>query len=87
MKVQMDEPPPYHLEIEGAEDARSRDQQNTSLRGRPWVGIRFDCCDVYTRVYRNREGTAYQGRCPRCMRSVTLRVGPGGTDARFFVAE
>ncbi len=83
----MDQPPPYHLEIEGVEDPSGRDQPGEGPRGRPWVGIRFDCCDVYTRVYRNREGTAYQGRCPRCMRSLTLRVGPDGTNARFFVAE
>ena len=58
-----------------------------SIRDRPWVGIHFDCCFVYTRIYRNASGTAYAGRCPRCMRNVSLRIGPGGTDARFFVAE
>jgi hypothetical protein len=81
------EEPPYHLEIEGVEGSDSPGRPGGDLLGRPWVGIRFDCCDVYTRVYRNCEGTAYQGRCPRCTRQVTLRVGPDGTDARFFVAE
>ena len=87
INVLMDEPPPYHVEIEGIQDADAGGPPNQSLRGRPWVGIQFECCDVYTRVYRDREGTAYKGRCPRCMRVVTLRVGPGGTDSRFFVAE
>ena len=53
-------------------------------QGRPFVGIRFACCDVYTRVYINRERTAYRGACPRCGRRVELRIGSGGTDARFF---
>ena len=83
----MDESPPYHLEIEGIEGPCGHGQRGGDMGGRPWVGIRFDCCDVYTRVYRNREGTAYQGRCPRCSRQVTLRIGPDGTDARFFIAE
>ena len=55
-------------------------------QARPWVGVKFTCCNVYTRIYRNRAGTAYEGRCPRCMRSVRLRGAPGGSRARFFVA-
>ncbi len=58
-----------------------------TLRHRPWVAIRWRCCGAYSRIYRNREGTAYTGRCPRCARPVRLRVGPGGTTARFFEAE
>ena len=83
----MDDPPPYHLDIDGLKDLVHEDGNSTSLCGRPWLGIHFDCCGTYTRIYRNAEGTAYEGRCPHCLRKVQLRVGPHGTDARFFVAE
>lgn len=53
---------------------------------RKFVGVQFTCCDVYTRVYINRDATAYEGRCPKCARPVRLAIGPGGTDARFFTA-
>ncbi len=54
--------------------------------GRRFIGIRFDCCDVYTRVYVNRDETAYEGQCPKCFRPVHLSIGRGGTDCRFFTA-
>lgn len=54
--------------------------------GRRFVGIHFTCCDVYTRVYINREETAYVGHCPRCARRARLEIGPGGSDSRMFTA-
>ena len=60
--------------------------QETDRLKRPFVGIKFVCCDVYTRVYVNQAGTAYEGRCPKCSKAVTIRIAPGGTDKRFFVA-
>ncbi len=83
----MDEPPPYRIDIDGIEDPARGARGRGGLRRRPWVGIHFDCCSAYTRVYRNREGTAYQGCCPRCLRQIALRIGPQGTDARFFTAQ
>jgi hypothetical protein len=61
-------------------------ESSASLRGRPWIAVYWKCCHVYSRVYRNSEGTAYKGQCPRCGRAVSARVGPGGTNDRFFEA-
>ena len=52
-----------------------------------FLGVHFACCDAYSRIYPNRELTKYVGHCPRCARRVEFTIGPGGTDARFFVAE
>ena len=82
----MTEPLPYKIEIEGVEGENPPASQSSDRTPRPWIGIRFECCGAYARVYRNPEATAYVARCPHCLQTVTLRVGPDGTDQRFFVA-
>lgn len=52
---------------------------------RPYLQVLFECCSIYQRIYRDRSGQFYHGRCPRCLRSVTFRVGADGTRARAFV--
>lgn len=76
--------PPYRLDIEGVSPDEPPGESPSAER--PWVGIVFECCQVYARVYRDRSATTYQGRCPKCLRQVRLRVGSGGTDLRFFTA-
>ena len=49
-----------------------------------YLGVHFECCDVYARVYANLDGSAYVGHCPRCAKRVRFRIGPDGVDARFF---
>lgn len=55
--------------------------------GRPFIGVKFACCGTYQRLYRSPDGTVYRGRCPRCMKPVEFKVGPGGSDSRFFVVD
>ena len=52
-----------------------------------FLGIMFKCCNIYGRIYKNKDGTAYVGRCPRCMRSIKVPIGEGGTNSRFFNAQ
>ena len=53
--------------------------------GRPFLGIMFDCCQVYSRVYRHHSGEFYAGRCPKCMRTLRFRVNAeGGSGKRFW---
>ncbi len=54
---------------------------------RPYLSVLFKCCSVYQRVYRNNDGTEYEGRCPKCTRPIRFKVGQGGTNERFFVVE
>ncbi len=56
----------------------------TSREPRPWLGIYFNCCNVYGRIYKRADARLYVGRCPKCGVSVTVPVGPSGTHARFF---
>ena len=51
-----------------------------------FLGIMFECCNVYGRIYENKDKTAYIGRCPKCMRPIKIRIGQGGTDNIFFKA-
>lgn len=54
---------------------------------RPWLGVYFRCCHVYSRMYRQPGSSRYLGNCPRCGAEVRATVGEGGTSQRMFFAE
>jgi hypothetical protein len=79
------DPRDYRLDLSSRAGGEAPAEQQAGAGGRPFLSVQFACCGVYTRIYRNAAGTAYQGHCPRCARPVSFRVGEGGTDARSFV--
>ena len=80
----------YIVDIQGLQPGRAgqRDDSDSGvLRNRPWLSIHWKCCRMYSRIYRNAEGTAYVGQCPKCGRTARATVGPNGVSTRFFQAK
>ena len=82
----MDGEQDYILELGGRRVNSEAPAERVDRDGRPYIGVRFECCGVYTRIYKNREGTAYVGWCPKCARKITVKVGAEGVNCRFFRA-
>lgn len=69
-------------------DIPSRSPETNSMSaGRPFLSVHFNCCRVYQRVYASPDGKRYEGRCPKCLRTIRFVVGQGGTTDRSFVVE
>jgi len=64
----------------------TQENEKKAKEEKSYLGIMFKCCNVYGRIYKNKEGSAYVGRCPKCMRNIKIPVGEGGTNQRFFDA-
>ena len=80
----MPDPRDYKLDIPSLDGGSSH---ATRKSARPFVSVLFRCCNVYQRIYRSADGSKYEGRCPKCARSIRFLVGEGGTSERFFVVE
>ena len=70
------------LDAGGDEDGPS----GRTSRGRLWVGVYYECCSTYARVYRRPDEMCYRGRCPDCGARVSIRVGPKGIAAKMLIA-
>lgn len=60
---------------------------DTAPVARPFLGVNFACCGVYSRIYRTADGKAYMGHCPRCIRPIRVEIRPGGSSERFFTVQ
>lgn len=60
--------------------------EKPTTKKRPFLGMYFKCCNVYSRIYLNRTGITFVGWCPKCTAKVEVRVSPYGSKARFFAA-
>jgi hypothetical protein len=80
----MSDPRDYKVELSDAAQPAGG-SNGASATPRPYLSVHFACCGVYQRVYRDADGKAYRGRCPRCGTPVHFAVGEGGTSARTFV--
>ncbi len=83
----------YDIPPTRKDESADRSQGNSQAQGRnaesqerPFLGVTFECCKTYARVYRNAAGTHYAGTCPRCARPVKFKIGEGGSGSRFWTA-
>jgi hypothetical protein len=72
-----------HLDIIETDGGRDRGDGRAAAG---FLSVWYQCCHTYGRLTRNREGTKYEGRCPRCGSRVQALIGPDGTSRRMFTA-
>jgi hypothetical protein len=72
--------------LSSAEGDHTSGEERLGPAGRPWIGVHFECCAVYSRIYRTPDATRYEGHCPKCARRVTVGIGPDGVSERIFRA-
>jgi hypothetical protein len=66
-------------------DSNKKDNKRSSKgEGRSFLGINFECCGIYSRIYKHHSGKYYAGNCPKCGKPVKILIGKGGTGSRFF---
>ncbi len=78
--------PQHSVQIDGVEFVQGRLMLPPGPRRR-FLSVLYQCCHVYGRLYRNKDATAYVGRCPGCGGPVHALIGPGGTNRRLFEAK
>lgn len=61
-------------------------EEKTAGGRRPHLGIHFRCCNAYGYVYKNKDGSAYVGGCPKCGRQLRVKISRdgSGSEQRIF---
>ena len=76
--------------FDASSEPNTRSSDNTDSKQqrdqRHFLGVRFDCCRTYSRIYINQNQTAFVGHCPRCGKQIHVKISPDGMDAKFFSA-
>lgn len=57
------------------------------VKKREYIGVTFQCCHVYTRIYINKKRNAFVGWCPRCGVKMEVFISTEGSDSKFFTAK
>ncbi|SCA58499.1 Uncharacterized protein AB751O23_AD_00150 [Chlamydiales bacterium SCGC AB-751-O23] len=72
--------------IDIKEDLPYWDEQSGLSRDNKFISIYWKCCHAFSRMYKNKDGSIYQGKCPKCGSYCSVPVGPNGTKQRIFFA-
>ena len=57
-----------------------------SPKKRRFISVYWKCCHSFSRLYKSKDGSKYQGKCPKCGSYCSAPVGPEGTSQRIFFA-
>ncbi|MBL9149774.1 MAG: hypothetical protein JNM94_13875 [Phycisphaerae bacterium] len=67
-------------------EATRRSAANAEPARKKFLQIWYRCCHTYGRLTRNRDNTAFEGRCPSCGARCEAKIGHGGSTRRAFEA-
>ena len=73
-----------HANLLNGTQVNRNENEAQDNRQREFLGINFECCRIYSRIFINDEKDKFLGNCPRCGKYVQFDISPDGTDARFF---
>lgn len=61
--------------------------ENKDRPKKPFLGMYFKCCRVYSRLYLNKQQTAFVGWCPKCAAKAEVKISAEGSSEKFFIAD
>ena len=83
------DPRDYVVDISSLKKSAEPEMTGTTpSRGDGILNILFKCCNVYAKIRRVADGSAFAGHCPKCARGIRIEIDPNSTNTgRFFTAE